>query len=140
MPVYVSAHFLVTDLQCHCGCGTMPHEDFIHKLEALRVVVGHPMVILSGARCAKHNKAVSTTGDTGPHVPDPTKPECGAVDFLCWGTTTLDFLRQGPDLGWHGYGLMQHGPSGKRWMHMDNWPATLKPRPGIWTYGGGGGE
>lgn len=133
-PVYLTTHFKFDELCCKDGCGLIPAEEFLFHLEALRVTVGHPMTITSGARCAWHNQRVAKTGATGPHVPQAAYPDYGAVDFLVHGAAALDFLRLGPDQGWFGYGLQQAGPLGARWMHADNWKPGLFPRPALWTY------
>lgn len=138
MSRYISPHFTARELECKCGCGLLPHEEFVARLEGLREAVGSPMVILSGARCQAHNSRVAATGTHGPHIPRATNPECGAVDFLTWGVACLNFLHMGKERGWLGYGLAQSGPPNRRWMHMDNWPPGVLPRPAIWTYGGGG--
>lgn len=64
----VSIHFSSAELSCRCGCGKLPEQRLIDNLELMRSIVDAPMRISSGARCAKHNEAVSTTGDNGPHV------------------------------------------------------------------------
>ena len=54
-------------LACSC-CGVKGMEPaFLELLDHIREEVG-PMTVTSGYRCKKHNAAVSSTGENGPHV------------------------------------------------------------------------
>lgn len=51
-----SKNFTWEELTCKCGCGTRYiSKAAIAKLQRLRDIVGKPLVILSAARCPKHN-------------------------------------------------------------------------------------
>lgn len=54
----LSTHFSEREFRCrHCGRVRVdPH--LIHHLERLRAIVGRPLVIVSGYRCAEHNRRV----------------------------------------------------------------------------------
>ena len=55
----LSEHFDSSEFACHCGCGNdNVHSALIHALEILRAMVKSPLIITSGRRCSKHNKAV----------------------------------------------------------------------------------
>ncbi|MDD2801283.1 MAG: D-Ala-D-Ala carboxypeptidase family metallohydrolase [Methylococcales bacterium] len=55
----LSAHFSKSEFACHCGCGSNAIDDgVVFALERIRSAIGDkPIKILSGIRCAKHNKA-----------------------------------------------------------------------------------
>lgn len=55
----MSAHFKPEEFNCHC-CGKggdKMNPKLLELLEQIREEVGEPVVITSGYRCAKHNKA-----------------------------------------------------------------------------------
>ena len=55
----LSDHFKSEEFACKCGCGyDTPSDTLISGLEELRAILGKPIVINSGCRCASHNKAV----------------------------------------------------------------------------------
>ena len=59
-----------TDKMLACSCcgvkGMKP--SFLMRLDQIRKDVDEPLIITSGYRCSKHNRAVSSTGDNGPHT------------------------------------------------------------------------
>lgn len=55
----IAPDFDVAELICHCGCGTFIYsKPALLALQALRTALGVPLHIVSGTRCAAHNKAV----------------------------------------------------------------------------------
>lgn len=53
-----STHFAVREFACH-HCGeSRATPDLIAALERLRTIIGRPLVIVSGFRCATHNRRV----------------------------------------------------------------------------------
>ena len=63
MPIQLSPHFQDTEFRCpcradDCSAPTLPNPRLIERLETLRVVVGKPIVITSGIRCAAYNRFV----------------------------------------------------------------------------------
>ena len=46
------------ETSCKCGCGLNVQPAFLAKLNEIRQAYGKPIVILSGARCIKHNASV----------------------------------------------------------------------------------
>lgn len=55
----LSQHFDKAEFRCrHCGVVKTPPSTFIAKLEALRRRAGRALPVLSGYRCAVHNRAV----------------------------------------------------------------------------------
>lgn len=118
-------HFLDQEWVCDCGCGKLPPQDFQERIEALREAFGHPLVISSGARCAAHNQAVSTTGPDGPHT-------VAAVDFRIAGHLAFELVRLAMLAGFTGIGIQQAGPWEKRFVHIDD--RRRHPGPAIWSY------
>ena len=52
-------YFTESEFRCRCGCGLSEVNPLlIESLESLRVMVGKPIIVNSGIRCAKHNSAV----------------------------------------------------------------------------------
>lgn len=56
---YMTKNFTKEELECKCGCGKLPKDDFIHELQLLRNYFGKPMVVTSGARCERYNKKIN---------------------------------------------------------------------------------
>jgi uncharacterized protein YcbK (DUF882 family) len=55
----LSEHFSRVEFSCRCGCGfDTPDPALVDLLEAVRSIFGRRMVVLSGCRCAAHNRAV----------------------------------------------------------------------------------
>lgn len=47
--------FTDEELNCNCGCGLLPPQDFVNKLYAIRIICGFPLLVSSCARCKKYN-------------------------------------------------------------------------------------
>lgn len=57
-PRRLSPHFLEREFACRC-CGRADVDPaLVDALERLRAVVASPVIILSGSRCARHNRRV----------------------------------------------------------------------------------
>ena len=59
------------EFACCCGCGTVNVQPaLLSHLQAMRDMLGRPMVVTSGCRCASHNDAVSTATpkSASPHL------------------------------------------------------------------------
>lgn len=55
----LSKNFKSDEFACKCGCGlAVPHPLLIEKLQELRNKLGKAIIVNSGTRCLKHNKAV----------------------------------------------------------------------------------
>lgn len=122
-------YFTVKELECKCGkCGGGDHMNpsFMLKLEYLREACGFPFVLSSAYRCADHNKAVSDTGYSGPHV------QGQAVDILVSGERAYRLIMYAIKYGFTGIGISQKGPHESRYVHLDD--LTGDTRPWIWSY------
>jgi len=53
-----SKHFSFKELSCRCGCGMLPSQSFIDKLDEIREAYGKPILLTCAARCSVHNRAV----------------------------------------------------------------------------------
>lgn len=55
----LSEHFQRHEFACHCGCGADTVDAaLVSLLEEVRTRFGHPLAVVSGMRCAAHNRAV----------------------------------------------------------------------------------
>ena len=54
----LSEHFQAREFACSCCGMVLVHPELVRKLESLRNVVGSPVYITSGYRCAKYNEVV----------------------------------------------------------------------------------
>lgn len=123
----MTPHFSHAELACKCGCGMLPAQDFMDKVEALRVAVGFPMRVTSAARCPAHNARVSGTGRTGPHTTGR------AIDLGVSHAQAHAVLSEAVKAGFTGIGVQQKG--GGRFIHLDDLPdAPGQPRPTVWSY------
>lgn len=102
----MSEHFNTKEFVCKCGCGLqIPSKELIDRLEKLRHALGdNPIEIVSGCRCAKHDKNVGGTG-TGMHTLG------GASDIRCRkpdGTyyTALTICEQAEKVGFGGIAVI----------------------------------
>jgi uncharacterized protein YcbK (DUF882 family) len=120
-------NFTVQSVACQCGCGMLPDADFMNKVQWVRDAVGFALPVTSGARCAKHNAAVSATGDSGPHTTGH------AIDLAVRGTQAFYVVSAMLRHGFTGIGVSQKGD--KRFIHGDDLANSLSaPRPWIWSY------
>ena len=123
----MTPHFPDYELRCKCGCGLLPVQAFMDRIEALRVAFDKPMTVTSAARCPEHNAKVSGTGRTGPHTTGR------AIDIGIQGGDALRLVGMAIQMGFTGIGVAQKG--GGRFIHIDdlkNGPHS--PRPWIWSY------
>jgi len=123
-------NFSREELTCKCGCGLMPLEEFIAKLQKLRNVADFPFIITSGARCPEYNNKVSATGYRGPHTYQR------AVDIAVYGSKAVRLVRLALIHGFTGIGVSQKGEHKRRFIHLDDLDNTTPntSRPWIWSY------
>ena len=117
----------INEFRCK-GDGVVKMEaEFLDRLQMLRDRYGKPMRIMSGYRSPAYNAKVSHTGENGPHTTGR------AVDVLVDRADALKMLRLAIECGFTGIGVAQKGPTGSRFLHLDDLVAP-HPRPNIWTY------
>ena len=123
----MTPHFHESELVCKCGCGMLPAQDFMDKVEALRVACGYSFVVTSAARCPLHNDRVSQTGFHGPHTTGR------AIDVAVDRGKAFLVVALAIKRGFTGIGVQQKGAG--RFIHLDDLPdAPGQPRPTIWSY------
>lgn len=107
----------------HCGENEI-QKVFVDRLDALRGIVGFPLIVNSGYRCPVHDAAV---GGAGPHTTGR------AADLRVDRERALRVIVEAGRLGFTGFGVKQQGAS--RFLHLDDLPAEPgRPRPTIWSY------
>ena len=125
----MTPHFHVDSdrLACQCGCGMLPEQDFMDKVEILRVRCGFPLPVTSAARCPEYNAKVSATGRSGPHTTGR------AIDLAVSGQRALELVRMALASDFTGLGVNQNGSA--RFIHLDDLPnKDGQPRPHLWSY------
>lgn len=55
---HLTEHFTETELACRCCGRLLVNSDLVNRLEALRQLIGRPVLVNSGFRCPEHNRAV----------------------------------------------------------------------------------
>lgn len=125
-------HFRASELACKClytDCLRHAMDDgFMQRLERLRDNIKISMPVTSAYRCPKHNLDVSTTGPAGPHTTGR------AIDIRVCGEEAFYLVEAAFYFGFTGVGLMQHGPSPRRFVHLDDLSSPDYPRPRVWSY------
>lgn len=119
-------------LTCSCGCGMLPDQSFMDKVQKLRELYGKPMKVSSAARCPSYNVKVSGTGERGPHTTGR------AIDFAIDRDEAYDLLMllgYARSLGIVFTGIGVHQKGDGRFLHLDDLAdAPLQPRPTVWSY------
>jgi len=105
----LSEHFVAKEFACKCCGMVLVHPELIRKLEALRFALGaKPVIIISGYRCADHNKAVG--GD------EKSYHMFGmAADIFVSGVTTKSLVAKAESAGFDGIGIYVE----KAFIHVD---------------------
>lgn len=105
----------------------LPAQDFMDKVEILRLRFGAQLAVTSAARCPEYNAKVSGTGRTGPHTTGR------AIDLGLQGGQAVRLLKIALEMPFTGFGVAQKGAG--RFLHVDDLPnADGQPRPWIWSY------
>jgi uncharacterized protein YcbK (DUF882 family) len=126
---WVWAHFTKEEMQCRCGCEGLPKDEFMSKLEGLRMQLGFPLRITSGYRCPAYNAVISSSGDDGPHTRGL------AADIAIYGESAFRLLVKAVGI-FTGIGINQKGEIAQRYIHVDSVKVgdLLIPRPRVWNY------
>lgn len=53
-----SRHFQPAEYSCRCGCGLVPTQALLDKLDEIRDAFGSPIGLTCASRCPTHNAAV----------------------------------------------------------------------------------
>lgn len=120
-------NFTPAEVACKCGCGFLPEQDFMERVQRLRDLVGFTLPVSSGARCPEYNAKVSKTGQTGPHTTGR------AIDFAVRGKQAFVLVAMLQGCSFTGIGVQQKGDG--RFIHGDDLTDTpTHPRPWVWSY------
>ena len=115
-------------LACSCGCGLLPSQEFMEKVQKARDRTSFAWVVTSGARCPAYNQQVSTTGPNGPHTKD-------AIDIGVHGAQAYEVVLAFLLERFTGIGVSQRGPHSGRFIHGDMLPnGDNQPRSYVWSY------
>ena len=118
-------NFTEAEFRCrHTGRCEM-HPDFMARLQRLRAIYGRPMRITSGYRDPSH-PAEARKATTGAHAMGR------AADIAVQGADAVRLIVLAAEVGMTGIGVQQRGDG--RFIHVDDVPAPLLPRPTIWSY------
>ena len=118
-------NFSEAEFRCrHTGKCEM-HPEFMARLQRLRLAYGKPMKITSGYRDRSHPVEARKVA-TGAHAMGR------AADVAVTGADALRLLVLATELGFTGLGVQQKGEG--RFIHLDDVPGNVLPRPTIWSY------
>lgn len=118
-PHFVSSEFDSPDAP---GSGQYMDPEFIRRLEAARVIAGHPFRITSGYRTEAHNTRIGG-------VPGSAHTKGMAADISTSGLTRARRNRIIAALGAAGFQRIGEADS---FLHVDI--DTSKPTPAFWAY------
>lgn len=133
-------HFTTAELACSCGeCGQGEGEMdpiFMSIIVDIRIELNFSFPVTSGFRCSAYNDSLYVALGFAPgthlHGPHTTGR---AIDMNLYDKQLYKFMALAFKKGMTGFGLKQHGPRNKRFVHTDDLPQGVgQPRPHIWTY------
>ena len=123
-----SQFFTRKELACRGTEECEMNDEFMSKLEQLRIKFNEPMIITSGYRHPAHNMAIGGARYSA-HV------QGRAVDVSVMGKSALRLVRLALGCGMTGIGVAQRGSAAKRFIHLDDLEDSQEnPRPWIWSY------
>jgi len=113
-------YFRKAEFACPC-CGRCEMDkELIWKLDLLRELVGAPLIITSGFRCERHNKAVGG-------APNSAHLRGKAADIACTDNLfRYKILKHAFYIGFPRIGI------GKDYIHLD--VDRSLPHPRVWVY------
>lgn len=121
------ANFTPFEMACRLTENVVISPAFMNEIQKLRLIVGFSLPVTSGYRSPAHNASVSSGGHIdGPHVASQ------AIDVCLIYSEAYRFINSAMDAGFPGLGIKQHGPTSKRFIHIDRWYS--RPDRLLWTY------
>lgn len=119
----LSAHFSKSEFACpHCNRSFVDGA-LITGLEKLRVMAGHAVHILSGYRCATHNKKIGG-GQSSMHLAGKAADiQIDQLDAM----QTLTLVKQIPEFTGYGLYVLEH------FCHVDARPLVKGHKPETWA-------
>ncbi len=100
-------------------------QDFMDKLQALRLHVAFPFIVNSAYRTPSYNSAIGGALNSA-HL------KACAVDLRIYGERAYKLVAAAPEFGFVGIGVSQKGAVEKRFIHLDT--LVGDKRPTIWSY------
>jgi uncharacterized protein YcbK (DUF882 family) len=118
-------NFAEHEFRCrHTGeCRMNP--EFMARLQRLRDAYGKPMTITSGFRHRTH-PVEARKASPGAHALGR------AADVAVVGGDAIRLIVLAAECGFTGIGVQQKGEG--RFIHIDDVPGNVLPRPAIWSY------
>jgi zinc D-Ala-D-Ala carboxypeptidase len=118
-------NFSEAEFRCRHTGKCLMHPDFMARLQQLRTVYGRPMRISSGYRDRTH-PVEARKATTGAHTMGR------AADIAVEGWEAMRLVQLAVECGFSGIGVQQKGSG--RFIHVDDVPSVLLPRPAMWSY------
>lgn len=123
--------FTNEELKCKCGAcsssGDEMSDEFMRKIETLRVLLGFPFIVTSAYRCPAYNYDISNTGYNGPHTTGK------AIDILVYGENAYNLMANSLLYRFNGIGVKQKGKLSSRFIHLDMTHRRTTNYT-VWTY------
>lgn len=104
----ITANFKGSEFRCKCGCGKiMIAEELVQQLQRVRDHFGASIMVSSGYRCPKHNKAVGSDSSS-PHLLGV------AADIRVTGHTSKEVAVVAEQIGFDGIAYIN-----ENYLHLD---------------------
>ena len=120
-------NFTLKETACRCGCGTNEmQQDLIDTIQACREMLGKPMTVTSGYRCAAHNSAIGG-------APKSKHAEGTAIDIIQPGMSGAELYQALNACGVKIGALIRY--EGQRNVHLDTRETKVrleKTKQGFW--------
>jgi uncharacterized protein YcbK (DUF882 family) len=110
----IAPHFKLSEFACPCCKRVMLHPTLLEKLVKFREMVGRPIYITSGYRCAEYNQKVGGIKSSY-HLLGL------AADIKIEGVSALDLLEYAETIDFSGIVLYEK----KNFLHLDVRPTKL---------------
>ena len=105
----MAKYFSASEFACHCGCGKgSMDKNLVSKLDELRELVGAPIYVNSGYRCAQRNKNIGGSKDSQ-HL----YGKAADIRTNAKGVTPAKFAQLAEKVGFDGIGIYKWG------IHVD---------------------
>jgi len=99
-------------------------DEFMAKLEAMRVEAGFPFIVNSAFRSPDYNRQIGGS-------PNSQHLYGNAVDLRLYGDRAIQVIVLARKWGMGGIGVQQKGPHASRFIHIDG--RSLE-RAALWSY------
>ena len=114
---------------CQCGFGSKPEDidrTLIDKLNLIRILIGRPLIVTSGARCAAYNASIGGKPFSA-HLSHAETKQCRAADIAVrTGHDRIELIQVALAVGFTRLGI------GANFLHLD--VAWDLPTPVMWVY------